>query len=276
MKTDEKIELEIELLFEAIKRVNGIDFSQYKQSSIRRRLQYHLETQGLANIASLIPEIIWNENRFSQLIADISIPSTEFFRDPSVFFSFQEKVFPFLKTFSMPNIWIAGCATGEEVYSMAILLSEALGMNNFKIIATDFNIKVLNFAKEPSYSTQNLKKINADYHYAGGKRNFEAYITIDKSHFTFKPELKKNIYFKYHDLTSDIAISNVHLILCRNVFIYLNKDMQTHVCNLFHSCLLFGGFLCLGAKESLNFLDNTGFVSYDEKHKVYRKPYKLA
>jgi chemotaxis protein methyltransferase CheR len=273
MNADKKEDIEIELLIEAIKKTQGVDFSHYKLASFKRRLYYHLEKSKLTYISELISKIIWHQGYFEHFLFDISIPVTEMYRDPDVYAFLSQKIFPFLKTFPKPRIWIAGCATGEEAYSLAILLTEYYGEQAFQIIASDFNAKAIDSAKKGFYDITILESKLA-YKKAGGKYDLSQYFINHGEKIEIIPKIKNQVLFLEHDLTSDIGMSNIHLILCRNVFIYFDKSLQKSVTELFYQSLCAGGFLCLGLKESLEFLPHNRFKPYEKSLRIYRKPYQ--
>lgn len=278
-KTDVSIinnnfDLEVELLIQAIKTCYGIDFSHYKKASLHRRLKHNMEKNKLTYLSELIPKIIWDYKKFEDLLFDISIPVTEMFRDPEVYQTLIQKVLPYLKTYPQIRIWVAGCATGEEAYSLAILLKEKNCLQNVQIIATDFNKQVLEQAKQAVYSVDSIKQSELMYQKAGGAVSLIEYFKREQDMMYILPDIKQHILFLEHDLTSDNAPANIHLILCRNVFIYFDRLLQSTTTKLFYDSLYPGGFLCLGLKESLEFISNGMlFEDYVRKLKIYRKPY---
>lgn len=271
-----KTDIEVELLILAIKQCYAMDFTHYKMASLKRRLEYHVEKNKLTHISELIPYIIWSQKNFESLLFDISIPVTEMYRDPQVYAAINDKVIPFLKTFPKPRIWIAGCATGEEAYSLAILLHEANCLNQYQIIATDFNMKALKQAQLGIYNASAIKEYEINYQKAGGKFSLNQYFIKENDTIHVIPEIKNNITFIAHNLLYDAPIKDINLILCRNVFIYFDRLLQKQVTNLFFDSLSRGGFLCLGLKESLAFIEPHGFAPYDEKNRIYRKPFAAS
>lgn len=269
-----KTEIETQLLILAIKQCYGFDFTHYKYASLKRRLQHHMEKCNLVHISELIPHVIWSQNNFEKLLLDISIPVTEMYRDPQVYSEINNNIIPFLKTFPKPRIWIAGCATGEEAYSLAILLHEADCLNNYQIIATDFNLNALQQAESGTYDTSSITEYELAYRKAGGKYSLSQYFFREDNKMVIMPEIKHNITFLEHNLLTDPPVINSNLVLCRNVFIYFDRVLQQQVTDLFFASISRGGFLCLGLKESLDFIQQHGFVHYNEKYRIYRKPFK--
>jgi len=269
-----KQELEISLLIDAIKACYGIDFTHYKKASLKRRLQHNLEKNKFSHISEMISKAIWSYSYFEQLLFDISIPVTEMYRDPCFYAAINQKVLPFLKTFPQPRIWITGCATGEEAYSLAILLHEANCLDKFEIIATDFNKQALEQAYRGIYSIETILHYELNYKKAGGQHSLLNYFTRQDNTVEILSIIKDKIIFLEHDLTGNHGLKNVHLILCRNVFIYFDRTLQQHVSNLFYQSLCPGGFLGLGLKESLDFIEKHDFENYEPKLRIYQKCYQ--
>ncbi len=268
-----KIEdIELNLLLEAIYCRYGYDFRSYSRTSLRRRIKHRLQLSGILTISDLQHSILYNEESFTDLLFDLSINVTEMFRDPSFYRALREVVVPQLARLSFIKIWHAGCSTGEEVYSMAILLKEAGLLEKARIYATDFNQAVLEKAKEGIYPTSMLKEYIHNYRMAGGLHAFTDYYTAQYDMALMDRSLKKNIVFSDHNLAVDSGFAEMDLIICRNVLIYFNKDLQNRVCKLFCSSLVNEGILCLGSKESIRFVDcNKVFEDIVQKEKIYRK-----
>ncbi|MBK7265544.1 MAG: protein-glutamate O-methyltransferase CheR [Ignavibacteriales bacterium] len=267
-------EIELDLLLESMYKRYGYDFRNYARSSLMRRAKLVVSTTGYKTISDLIPGLMHDRAYFLNLVHHFSITVTEMFRDPKVFLKLRESVFPFLKTHPYIKIWHAGCATGEEVYSLAILLKEAGIYDRCTIFATDFNDSALEVAKEAIYRIDNMKQCLLSYRNAGGVNSFSEYYTADSDSIVLNKELKKNITFANHNLVLDSVFGEMHLILCRNVLIYFNKSLQSKTLELFRESLVPGGFLCIGTKESINFTTvSDDFYTIAEKEKIYRKKY---
>jgi chemotaxis protein methyltransferase CheR len=207
-----------------------------------------------------------------KLLQELSINVTEMFRDPSFFRSIREEVIPMLQTYPFIKIWHAGCSTGEEVYSMAILLKEEGLYERCQIYATDFNHNVIQKAKAGIYSIENIRKYTANYQLAGGKASFSDYYTAQYNAVYFDPSLKKRITFAQHNLVTDGVFGEMNVIICRNVLIYFNQELQNRVISLFYESLSIGSFMCLGSRESLLFSDHlSNFSEFVEKEKIYQK-----
>ena len=272
MRKAEIENLEIELLLDAIFKRYGYDFRRYSRASLKRRVNHFLSKTGFEKVAEIIPRLIYDKSFFDSLLYTISITVTEMFRDPFVYKTIREKVIPFLKTYPFIKIWHAGCATGEEAYSIAILLEEEGLYDRSQIYATDFNDFALKKAKEGIYPVENIKEFTANYQASGGKEAFSKYYHSKYDFVIMNQGLNKNITFANHNLASDTVFGEIHLIMCRNVLIYFGKSLQDRALKLFYESLAFKGFLCLGTKESIRFTGVQGnFKAIDEKGKIYQK-----
>ena len=264
--------IEINLLLEAIYQRYGYDFRSYARASIERRVRQFLSHSGCASISDMIPKLLHDEVFFGQLAQYFSVSVTEMFRDPSVYFAVREKVVPLLKTWPHFKVWLAGCATGEEAYSLSIVLKECGAYDRATLYATDFNDASLKQAREGIYEIENMKAATKNYQQSGGKASFSEYYHARYNAAVMDGSLKERITFANHNLAVDNVFGEMHLIFCRNVLIYFNRDLQNRVVELFTESLVHGGFLCLGAKENLQF--TTVFDRYegvDEKERIYKK-----
>lgn len=274
MKYKDTTELEIALLLEAVFHKYGYDFRQYSEAHVRRRIMNRMTLSGLKDVSQMQSLILKDETFASKFIQDLSITVTEMFRDSDFYRSLRENVIPILKTYPFIKIWHAGCSTGEEAYSTAIILTEENLYDRTTIYATDFNQQALNRAKEGIFSTELIKDYTRNYQLSGGKESFSNYYTSNYSHVIMNQPLKKNIVWANHNLVTDKVFAEVHLILCRNVLIYFNKDLQNKVQQLFFDSLINGGVLCLGIKESLRFSSfNDAYTEIDKKQRIFKKKY---
>ena len=271
MESNDIEQLELDLLVEAIYKRYGYDFRQYARASLKRRVKNHIAKNNQQNISDLFPVIFHDEKRFQDLLFDISITVTEMFRDPWFFRSLLDKVFPFLKTFPFINIWVAGCATGEEVYSLAILLKEAGLYQRCQIYATDFNKAALEKARGRIFSLKDIQKYHRNYLQAGGMKSLTDYYLAQYEAAIFDPSLIERVTFANHNLSTDSVFGEMNLIICRNVLIYFDRPLQNKVLTLFGNSLRRNGFLCLGSSESLEFSTVTQhFVSIAHSERVYQ------
>lgn len=246
-------EMEVDFLLEAIYRLSGFDFRQYNKSSISRRIHNRMKMNGISTITGLLEKVIHDEEYLEQLLNDFSINVTEMFRNPSFFKAFREVVVPMLREYPEIRIWHAGCATGEEVYSMAILLEEEGLKDKAVIYATDMNEQVLEKASKGVFPIQKMQAYTKNYMLAGGSKAFSEYYKTDYQHAYFHPSLLENIIFAQHNLVTDQSFNEFHVIICRNVLIYFNSELQEQVQQLFYESLSPEGFLGLGDKETLKF-----------------------
>jgi len=267
-------ELEISLLLEVVYQKYGYDFRQYSEAHIRRRLLNRMTMSGLESISQMQSMVLNDETFTSSLLQDLSITVTEMFRDPGFYKSLRENVIPVLKTYPFIKIWHAGCSTGEEAYSMSIILQEEGLYDRTTIYATDFNQQVLDYAKQGIFSNKMMKEYTTNYQLSGGKESFSNYYTSDDTNVIMNQSLKKNIVWANHNLVTDSVFAEVHLILCRNVLIYFDRNLQNKVQKLFYNSLIDGGILCLGSKESLNFSDfHDEYTELDKKQRIFKKKY---
>jgi chemotaxis protein methyltransferase CheR len=271
MEKAEIEQIELGLLLEAIYRRYGYDFRQYSQASVKRRIYYHLAKTKSQTISELIAKIMYDETLFQALFFDMSVTVTEMFRDPWFYVALREKVVPFLKTFPFINIWQAGCATGEEVYSLAIILKEEGLYERAHIYATDFNDSALEKAKNRIYSLERIKEYTTSYQKAGGKKSLAHYYHAQYASVIMDASLQQNITFANHNLATDGVFGEMHLILCRNVLIYFDRSLQDRALSLFRDSLLYNGFLCLGTKETLDFSKvKKDFTGFAPQEKIYQ------
>lgn len=263
--------IEIRLLMDAVYQKYGYDFRDYAKASLKRRILRRLELSGMESISAMIHRLLYNESFFYEILSDLSINVTEMFRDPGFYKALKSQVLPALARLPFIKIWHAGCATGEEVYSMAIWLSEAGLYEKTRIYATDFNQEVVDKAKEGIYPVGIMKEYTRNYLKSGGRLSFSDYYTAKYDYAAIKQFLKKNIVFAEHNLATDWVFAEVDLILCRNVLIYFNRDLQNRVFKLFYESLSHEGVLCLGTKESIRFSDYSDFFEdVSPKEKIYQ------
>jgi len=265
-------QLEIETLLDVIKQRYRHDFTNYSKASIIRRIERMCVVENIKHISELIPRIIYDESFFARFIKDLTVTVTEMFRDPMVYMVLREKVLPFLATFPRIKIWHAGCATGEEVYSMAILLHEAGLYDRTKIYATDINEDSLMVARKGIYHNDCIKTYTKNYQQAGGQNIFSDYYHAKYESAIFEKSLKKNILFTNHNLVHDQSFGEMQLVVCRNVLIYFNNDLKNQVLSLFKDSLCRRGMLCLGCKETLQFSTIADQFEHISKHeRIYQK-----
>lgn len=265
-------ETELRLLMEAIYLQYSYDFRDYAGASQKRRVLQALAHLDCPTIPALQAKVLHDPAIFMQLLQYLTIPVSEMFRDPPFFLALRQQVMPRLQTYPSLKIWIAGCSTGEEAYSLAILLREEGLLERTLIYATDINAKSLNKARQGIFPLASIKGHTANYHKAGGKQAFSDHYTAAYDTAIFDKSLRKNITFADHSLATDSVFSETQLVLCRNVLIYFNKKLQDRALGLFHESLSHRGFLGLGSKESIDFSAYaTCFEPLDRPARIFRK-----
>ncbi|OAH59711.1 MULTISPECIES: protein-glutamate O-methyltransferase CheR [Bacillaceae] len=264
-------EIEIDLLLEGIYRYYGFDFRNYALPFLQRRIWNRIRAEKISSISGLQERILHDPFVMKKLFNDFSINVTEMFRDPSFFLSFRTKIVPILREYPYIRIWHVGCSTGEEVYSMAILLHEEGLYEKTRIYATDMNENVLKIAKDGEFPINRMQIYTKNYLAAGGTRAFSEYYTVKHDNATFHSFLTKNVVYAQHNLTTDRSFNEFHVIICRNVMIYFNKELQNHVYKLLHESLSLSGFLGLGSKEGIKF---TSIANYYEEVDTFEKLYR--
>jgi chemotaxis protein methyltransferase CheR len=264
--------IELRLLLEGVYRQYGFDFREYAPASLKRRVWRRIEAEELTTISGLLDRVLHEPEAMERLLLDLSVNVTSMFRDPTFYGSLREKVLPLLRTYPFTRIWVAGCSTGEEVYSLAILLGEEGLYDRTRIYATDINEVVLDRARAGVFPIDKMREYTENYIRAGGARAFSEYYLAKYDGALFDRELTRNVVWAPHNLVQDSLFNTFHLILCRNVMIYFDRPLQNRVHRLFHDSLEHLGILALGHKESIRF---TGFeecyAELDASEKLYRK-----
>jgi len=265
-------QIEIDLLLEGVFRHHGYDFRSYAPASLRRRIWKRIRAEGLDSVSALQQRVLHDPAAMDRLLMDLSVNVTAMFRDPSFYVGFRERVVPLLRTYPFIRIWHAGCSTGEEVYSLAILLHEEGLYDRARIYATDINEVVLQTAKARIYPLEKMREYTQNYQRAGGTSAFSEYYTAAYDGALFAPALARNVIFAQHNLVTDRSFSEFNVILCRNVMIYFNRSLQEQVHELFYDSLPTYGVLALGSKETLRFsrLEDR-YEVLSAREKIYRK-----
>jgi chemotaxis protein methyltransferase CheR len=265
-------DLEIELLLEAIHRRYGFDFRQYAPASLRRRLHRRMSGEHVETVSALQELVLHDPAVMERLLLDLSVNVTAMFRDPSFFHAFRSKVAPLLRTYPFTRVWVAGCSTGEEVYSLAILLAEEGLAERTRVYATDINEAVIDQARLGVFPLEKMKEYTQNYIRAGGTRAFSEYYVARYDGAQFARSLVDNVVFAQHNLVSDAAFNEFHVVSCRNVLIYFDKLLQERVHNLFYDSLAIFGVLALGQKETIRFSPHEdAYEELDVDEKLYRK-----
>ena len=263
---------EVQMLLDDVNTHYGYDFRNYAQSSLIRRLSRIMHVSKLPSFAEMRYKVIHDEEFFEYFLQEVTVNETEMFRDPEFFNALRKEVLPLLSTYPLIRIWHAGCSTGEEVYSMAIMLLEEGLLHRSLLYATDLNQHVLEIAKRGAYSMQEMKLNTENYISAGGNQELSSYYEVKNGQAIFSDILKNRMIFSMHNLEADQSFNEFNLIVCRNVLIYFNKSLQDKVLRLFNESLSNFGFLVLGVKEFLNFTDiKENFKPVNQSQKIYKR-----
>jgi chemotaxis protein methyltransferase CheR len=265
-------DIELALLLEGVYRQYGFDFREYAPASLRRRVWRRVYSEGLETISALQDKLLHDPASMERFLLDLSINVTAMFRDPGFYVAFREKVVPALRTYPFTRIWVAGCSTGEEVYSLAILLQEEEVYDRTRIYATDINESVLERARSGVFPLDKMREYTQNYIKAGGKRAFSEYYLAKYDGAQFQRSLIDNVVFAQHNLVSDHSFNEFNVIVCRNVMIYFDRTLQDRVHQLFFESLATFGVLGLGRKESIRFSPHEeGYEDLDVGEKLFRK-----
>jgi len=263
--------IEIELFVQALQKRHGYDFSQYAPSSLKRRIRQLADQLDCKTISRLTERMLHEPQLLPSMLEGLTVPTSELFRDPAMFRALRDKVFPVLASYPHINIWQAGCAHGQEVYSLAILLVEAGLYDRSQIFATDLSDRALQRAREGIYSVRDAQQWSRNYQAAGGNRSLADYCSVGYKLLKLHQHLRRNVTFAVHNLAIDGVFCEAHLILCRNVLIYFSDPLQNRVLALFRDSLVRGGFLGLGMRENLSpAAAARDFAPFDAALRIYR------
>jgi chemotaxis protein methyltransferase CheR len=264
--------LEVQLLLKAVFRRYGFDFRDYAYASIRRRIENVVRAEGLGSISELQGKLLKEPACMERFLLAVTVNVTAMFRDPSFYRAFRAKVVPQLRDYPFLRIWHVGCSTGEEVYSMAILLHEEGLYPRCRVYATDMNAEVLARAKAGIFPLALLQDYTGNYLEAGGTGSFSEYYTAKYGNVIFQRSLSANIVFAQHNLVTDSSFNEFHVILCRNVLIYFNKGLTERVHRLLYDSLALSGLLGLGNRESIKWTPYEAcYEEFDGREKIYRR-----
>lgn len=264
--------LEIDLLLTGIAERYGYDFRHYARASLTRRVRKAMQREGLKSVSGLQNKLLHDEDAAMRFVASMSVHTTAMFRDPEVYRLVREQVIPMLRTYPFVRIWHAGCSSGEEVYSLAILLEEEGLYNRCRIYATDMSDLILERARKGVYPLRDMREHTRAYHAAGGKHDFSAYYVTDQQSAVFRKSLSRHVIFSQHNLVSDSAFNEFHLIMCRNVLLYFDQTLRERAYQLFDASLSTFGWLVLGKQESLRFSGHANnYRELRDGLRVYRR-----
>jgi chemotaxis protein methyltransferase CheR len=265
-------DIEIDLLLEGVYRSYGFDFRQYSRASIKRRILEMMSSEKMETVSAYQSKILHDPACLERFLLGLSVHATAMFRDPSFYLTFRKQVVPLLKTYPTVQIWVAGCSTGEEVYSLAILLNEEQIYKKCRIYATDISQAVLRKARDGIFPLSAMREYTNNYHQAGGINEFSDYYTAQYDSVIFSSFLRNNVIFSEHNLATDGSFNEFQVILCRNVMIYFNKELQARVHKLLYDSLSMFGVFGLGNKESLKFTPRaSSYKHLNTTDKLYRK-----
>jgi chemotaxis protein methyltransferase CheR len=271
-----KFDIEFGLFIEAIYRMYHYDFRQYAVASLRRRLKAAMTRFDCRTLSQLQDKILHDPALFSPLLDFLTVQVSEMFRDPGYFRALREQVIPLLRTYPSLKIWIAGCSSGEEAYSLAILLREEGLLDKTILYATDINPQTLQVAAAGVYDLSRIAGFTTNHHKSGARSSLSDYYTAAYGRAVFDKSLKEHIVFSDHSLATDSVFAEVHLVSCRNVLIYFDRRLQDRALALFREALCRQGFLGLGAKESLRFSTEAEmFVNFVPDERIYQKRVQL-
>jgi chemotaxis protein methyltransferase CheR len=269
---DDVDEIELSLLLEGVYRRYGFDFREYAPASLRRRVWRRVHAEGVTTLSALQDKLLHDPACMERLLLDLSINVTAMFRDPTFYVAFREKVVPLLRTYPFTRVWVAGCSTGEEVYSLAILLHEAGVYERTRIYATDINDAVLDRARSGVFPLDKMREYTQNYISAGGEQAFSEYYVAKYDGAQFQRSLVENVVFAQHNLVSDRSFNEFNVVVCRNVMIYFDRALQDRVHRLFYDSLINFGVLALGAKESIRFSPfEDRYEELDAAERLYKK-----
>ncbi|PKB13437.1 chemotaxis protein methyltransferase CheR [Novosphingobium kunmingense] len=263
-------DIEIELLLEALNQRYHYDFRHYARASIRRRLTQARIQLGFASLSAMQEALLHDAALLPRLLNYLTVQVSEMFRDPGYFRALREQVVPHLKTYPSLKVWVAGCSNGEELYSLAILLREEGLYDRTLFYATDINPNALVAAETGIYSLDLIRRFTENHQKSGGRSSLSDYYRADHGRAVFDRTLRERVVFSDHSLVTDAVFSEMHLISCRNVLIYFDRDLQDRAVGLFRDSLVRHGFLGLGSKESLRFsAHSAAFTEFVRDEKIY-------
>ncbi|CAN5210316.1 protein-glutamate O-methyltransferase CheR [soil metagenome] len=262
---------EVELLLHELFQKHGYDFTDYSRASFKRRISRLIIIDRFPSFAELLYKVKTDEKYLKRFVEEITVNVTEMFRDPSFFEALRKKILPLLNTYPLIRIWHAGCSTGEEVYSLAIMLLEENLYHKSLLYATDLNPTVLEKASSGIFPLNQMKLYSENYIFSGGKNEFSNYYSANYAHAKFDEKLKEKMIFATHNLVSDRSFNEFQLIICRNVLIYFDVPLQQKVFHLFDDSLEKLGFLALGSKETLRYSGIDNHFQQVGKEKIWRK-----
>lgn len=269
----ERIEaIELPLLLEALHQRYGYDFRDYAPASLLRRLRLAMQAEQLTTVSAFQDRLLHDPACMARLLDTVSVDVTAMFRDPAFYLAFRDQVVPGLQALPHLKVWVAGCASGEEVYSLAIVLFEAGLLEKTQLYATDFNARGLAQGQAAIFPIRKMREYTANYVKAGGQAAFSDYYTAKHDAVILRDGLRRNIVWAEHNLATDSSFNEFHVVLCRNVMIYFTRKLQERVLGLLYGSLAMQGVLGLGHGESLHGYPVADcFAAISRAEKLYRK-----
>jgi chemotaxis protein methyltransferase CheR len=269
--SDETESIEMALVLEAIHRRYGYDLREYVPDTVTRRLRSALARSGAAHLGELQHRLLHDSSWFRELLHQLTVQVSDMFRDPEFYRVFRTRVAPVLRTYPQLKVWHAGCSSGEEVYATAILLSEEDLYERSQIYATDLSVQALDLAREGVYGEEQARRFALNYELAGGTRRFADYYSAAYERIAMHEELKRNVVFFEHNLASDYAIGEMHVVFCRNVLFYFDDGLRRRVLDMLGQALCYGGFLCLGATEAAPRVAGRAFSAFAPEERIFQR-----
>lgn len=268
----ELLDLEIDLLLEAIYRRYRHDFRHYSRPTLRRRLTQALTVLNCESLSQLQHRVLHDPNHLGLVLSYLTVQVSDLFRDPAFFLALRTQVAPVLRTYPSLKVWVAGCGTGEEVYSLSILLDEEGLLDRTILYATDVSSEALRAAEQGVYSLDRAQAFSRNYQLSGGRRSLSDYYSAAYGAIAFDRRLRQNVVFSDHSLATDNVFAEVHLVTCRNVLIYFDDELRDRALGLFRESLVRKGFLALGSRESLTRSQHAGgFIDLDRDNRIYER-----
>ena len=266
------LSIEVELLLTGMAERYGYDFRNYARASLTRRIRRSVQVEGLSSISALQERLLHDANAAMRFVTALSVHTTAMFRDPDVYRALRREVIPMLRTYPFVRIWHVGCSSGEEVYSLAILLEEEGLYERCRIYATDLSDAILERARQGVFPLRTMREYTQAYQRAGGAYDFSSYYVADHEHAVLRQSLRRNVVFSQHNLVCDSAFNEFQLIMCRNVLLYFDETLRDRAHQLFHNSLSSFGVLVLGKKEALTFSRHADrYRELGEGLRIYRR-----
>lgn len=264
--------LEVDLLLTGIAEQYGYDFRNYARASITRRIRKAMQDAHVGSVSALQNKLLHDSDAAMRFVAAVSVHTTSMFRDPDVYRALRSDVIPLLRTYPFVRIWHAGCSSGEEVYSLAIMLEEEGLYDRCRIYATDISDVMLERARQGIFTLRSMQDYTRAYQAAGGKQEFSAYYTADHEHAVIRKSLRRNLVFSQHNLVCDSVFNEFQLVICRNVLLYFDNELRARANDLFDASLSHFGVLVLGKKESLRYTKlAAGYREMGDGLRIYRR-----